>query len=298
MKKLFTLIACCLLTSAIYAQPILHGDSLHTGQSFNLYDLTNVNTANLAASGANVSWDISGTTATLSGTVDFQDMAVTGYASQYPTANFAMKFTPVGGSALYSLFNISTTEMVEVANNVGTANPVTFVDTRMTLVFPFTFGLQNTDIYQKTGQNQKVILNTYDSYGTLITNSATYTNVVRIHTVDNGNTSYNWWNTMPLSPLFQASSSGFTLWEATSTTTGINELQSNHLFDMYPNPATNELKIINKEVISKIDIFNLVGELQFSTSSSTIDISVLKSGIYFLKAYSDKGSVSEKFIKE
>lgn len=298
MKKLFTLIACSLFTSAIWAQPILHSDSLHTGQSFNLYDLTNVNTANLAASGANVSWDISGTIATLSGTVDFQDMATTGYASQYPTANFAMKITPLGGAAQYSLFNVSNTEMVEVANNVGTVNPVTFLDTRMTLVFPFTFGLQNTDIYQKTGQNQKVILNTYDSYGTLITNSTIYTNVVRIYTVDNGNASYNWWNTMPLSPLFQASNSGFTLWQPTSTTTGINQLQSNHLFDLYPNPAKNELKIINKEVISKIDIFNFIGKLQFSTTLSTIDISILKSGVYFLKAYSEKGSVTEKFIKE
>jgi hypothetical protein len=297
MKKIFTPIAILLSTAVLFAQPVLHSDSLHTGLSFNLYSLNNVNTANLAPAGANITWDISSATATLAGTADFLDMASTPYETDYPAANFAMKFT-AGGTSKYSLFNLSNTVLEEVANNVGTASPVSFTNYRTSLVFSFTFGLTNTDTYQKITQGTKTINNTYDSYGTFISNSITNINIVRILTVDDGNTSINWWSTTPLAPLFQASGDGFILWELTSNTTGITEMSSNKLFDMYPNPATDVLNIINKELISKIEIYDVVGKLQLTTVTSAIDISALKKGIFLVKAYSKNGTVTQKFIKK
>jgi Secretion system C-terminal sorting domain len=87
------------------------------------------------------------------------------------------------------------------------------------------------------------------------------------------------------------------LWQ--SGTIGINDVVSNQVFDMYPNPATNELHIINKQLISKIEIFNMLEQLQFTTKQSIIDISKLEKGVYCLMVTTLKGeSISQKFIKQ
>ncbi len=298
MKKAFTLSILLMSVSLIFAQPILVSDSLHTGSAFNLYSLSNVNTANLVASGANVTWDISSATATLAGTAEFLDMDETPYALEYPAANFAMKFSITGMPDSYSLFNHTSTVLEEVANNVGTSGPVSFLNYRTSLVFPFTFNLINTDSYQKENQNVKTIINNYDGYGDFITNTSTNNNVVRININDEGNQSIGFWSSSPLAPVFQASSGGFILWKLTSTTTGIKEKYVNRLFDLYPNPATSELHIVNKELISRLDIYSIDGKFQFSTTSAVIDISGLTPGVYVVKATSKTGSISQRFIRE
>ena len=297
MKKTITLIALFLFVTSMSAQPILNSADLHTGYHFNQYMLSNVNTANLMPSGANITWDLSSTTATLIGTVDFLEMSETPYQTEYPAANFAMKFMLTGGTPNYSLFNLSNTVLEEVANNVGTATPVSFLNYRTILVFPFTFNLSNTDTYQKENQEVKTITNTYDSYGTFIANDTTNNNVVRIYTDDDDNIAPVWWSSSPLIPLFRASSEGFILWQLTTTTTGIQEVYSNRLFEMYPNPATDELHILNKELISRIEIYNMAGHLQFSTTKSLVDISGLKIGLYIVKAYTAKGDITQNFVK-
>ncbi len=93
MKKLFTPVAFFSLLTMISAQPVIITNNVHTGLSFNLYSLSGVNTAILAPSGANITWDLGTTAATLAGTTDFLEMASTPYATAYPAANFAIKFT-------------------------------------------------------------------------------------------------------------------------------------------------------------------------------------------------------------
>lgn len=298
MKKIYTFFASSLVMTSLFSQPILNSADLHTGYTFNQYSLSNVNTANLTPSGADITWDLSNTTASLIGTVDFLEMSDTPYQFEYPAANFAMKFTPTGSTSDYSLFNLSNTVFEEVANNVGTDNPVMFLNFRTTLVFPFTFNLSVTDTYQKENQEVKTITNTYDAYGTFIANDTITNNVVRIYTDDNENIAPVWWSSTPLVPLFRANSEGFILWQLTSTTTGIREVYRNLLFDMYPNPATTRLHILNKELITLIEVFDAGGQLQFSTTASIIDISMLAKGIYILKAWSVKGNISQKFIRE
>ncbi len=297
MKKLITSIAFALSFVNLFAQPVLHGDSLHTGLSFNLYVITNVNIATLSQAGPNASWDISAGVATLAGTVEFQTMASTPFAAQYPAANFAIKFV-INGVTDYSLFNLTNNVFEEVANNVGSASPVSFVDYRTALPFPFTYSLSANDTYQKMGQNQKTINNNYDAYGTLITSNATYNNVVRNLITDDGSGSATWYSSSPLMPLFQINNGGtMILWELTSST-GVTEVKNNSIFELYPNPATNLLIITNKEPITKIEIINDAGQLQFTTTKTRIDISLLKAGVYHAKVYSVKGIASQVFIKE
>ena len=297
MKKIFTIISFVMSLAICKAQPVINSGTLVPGATFNLYSLSNVNTANLGASGANVTWDLSAATATLVGTAALEDMTANPFASQYPAANFAIKFTPTGGPSIYSLFNLTNSVLEEVANNVGSPSATPFIDYRTALVFPFTFNLTNNDTYQKNGQGVKSISNTYDAYGTLIVGATTFSNVIRILTVDDGNTSINVWSSTPIMPIFQASSSGFTLWEITSTTNISATNLSNNLFDMYPNPATDQIKIINKKTILSIEVVNTQGQILITTKKSSIDISALASGIYFIKAYSNDGVASERFIK-
>ena len=296
MKKILFSLASLLSFVSIYAQPILHSDSLHTGHSFNLYSLSGVNVANLTPIGANVSWDISTAIATLSGTADFQDMAATPYAVQYPLANFAMKFT-FGAVTQYSLFILSASKLDEIANNVG-ATAVDFIDYRTAIFFPYTYGATNTDSYQKTAQVVKSITNTYTGYGTLITNPTTFPNMVQSTMDDNGTTNASWWNSAPLVPVLQITNGSFTLWQQTAGPNALIEYYSNPAFDLYPNPATSTIQVINKDLISTLEIFNLAGQFQFSTNQSNIDISMLCPVFYLLKATTSRGTTSQRFMKK
>ncbi len=97
----------------------------------------------------------------------------------------------------------------------------------------------------------------------------------------------------------------------TATTTVSNSLATNNFdpdasgmkyFNIYPNPAKDVINLATKSgaTISSLSIYNTLGQLvQVITSpNKTIDVSELKSGNYFLKIISEKGTSSSKFVKE
>ncbi len=72
---------------------------------------------------------------------------------------------------------------------------------------------------------------------------------------------------------------------------------------IYPNPVSNSLNIDGLEIgnTKSIDIYNYTGKLvkQITNNFSTLDISELSSGIYFIKIRMfNKDILSEKFVKE
>ncbi|MEI7487661.1 MAG: T9SS type A sorting domain-containing protein [Chryseobacterium sp.] len=72
---------------------------------------------------------------------------------------------------------------------------------------------------------------------------------------------------------------------------------------LYPNPATFELKIDNRESgIEAIQIYNVLGELVNSQdvtgNSVVLDISSLSKGIYFAEIKTEKAIVRKKVVKE
>ena len=83
----------------------------------------------------------------------------------------------------------------------------------------------------------------------------------------------------------------------------LNELQLND-FNIYPNPSKENLFINSKTNISLISILDLNGkilledEIQDSSEEIQINISILKGGTYFIKAFTTDGIVTKKFIKE
>ena len=75
-------------------------------------------------------------------------------------------------------------------------------------------------------------------------------------------------------------------------------------FTIYPNPVKDVLKIDFKNSIEvqSINIYNTLGQLVLvipnAQNTNNVDVSSLKSGNYFIKINSDKGTSSSKFIKQ
>lgn len=98
----------------------------------------------------------------------------------------------------------------------------------------------------------------------------------------------------------------------TNNTTPDCSLENNstslvEIFDMYPNPADNNLNIDLKEPqnILLIKIYNTLGQLVVSykkvktiDKTISVDISNLKIGIYFLSIEADKRKTIKRFIKK
>ncbi len=82
--------------------------------------------------------------------------------------------------------------------------------------------------------------------------------------------------------------------------TGIKEIQQKKSIMVYPNPASFNLTIVTPET-SVIEISNIEGQivkiLKIKDCKIDIDISDLSSGVYIIKAMTDKEITTKKFIK-
>lgn len=81
---------------------------------------------------------------------------------------------------------------------------------------------------------------------------------------------------------------------------GINDLTDNKSIKLFPNPTSQSLNIKSDKPIANISIYNTVGkQIKTVTINKQIDVSELKTGVYFLKAQFKDGKHSiTKFIKE
>jgi len=75
--------------------------------------------------------------------------------------------------------------------------------------------------------------------------------------------------------------------------------QESNAISIYPNPTRGELRIRNYELgIKSIRIFDLSGFNVFSTKQTSLDISYLPAGMYFVKITTEKGVVTKKIVKK
>jgi uncharacterized repeat protein (TIGR01451 family) len=85
---------------------------------------------------------------------------------------------------------------------------------------------------------------------------------------------------------------------------GNPDFEFSKYFTLYPNPAKNILNIESKNSIQlkSAEIYNMLGQLVLAVTNmenvSSMDVSDLTSGNYFIKVSSDKGTSSAKFIKK
>lgn len=82
----------------------------------------------------------------------------------------------------------------------------------------------------------------------------------------------------------------------------IQDFDFNSKFTLYPNPVQDVLHFNSKEnlEIQSVEIYNMLGQIVISVPNSTtsVDVSSLKSGNYFIKVNTEQGISNTKFIKE
>jgi Secretion system C-terminal sorting domain len=85
----------------------------------------------------------------------------------------------------------------------------------------------------------------------------------------------------------------------TCSTVGINEYSYSN-FNIYPNPALNQLTIETELATSKVSIVDLTGKTITTINRQTkqIDVAYLPSGIYFIKITTDEKTITRKFVKQ
>lgn len=68
---------------------------------------------------------------------------------------------------------------------------------------------------------------------------------------------------------------------------------------LFPNPASKliTIKTSLRTTVNKINIYNNLGQIIHSTADTTIDVSSLRSGIYFVEVHTDLGIVTKKLMK-
>lgn len=76
------------------------------------------------------------------------------------------------------------------------------------------------------------------------------------------------------------------------------ELSSSSMI-IYPNPATTFISIFlpNNEIIRNAKFYDINGKLVLTEDFNKVDISILNSGVYIVKAHSSENSYTSKFVK-
>ncbi|WP_190277339.1 Ig-like domain-containing protein [Taibaiella lutea] len=83
---------------------------------------------------------------------------------------------------------------------------------------------------------------------------------------------------------------------------GINQINvSNDELNVYPNPATDAVTILNKGALSmkQIEVINILGQVVYKAAADskdrhTLQLNGLSSGIYTIEIFTDKGNVARK----
>ena len=84
-------------------------------------------------------------------------------------------------------------------------------------------------------------------------------------------------------------------------TVGIDELELTNV-SVYPNPATNVLYVNLSSINYSLEVINLIGEVvlkvENKSNTTSLELSNLKSGVYYLKISSEGKQKQMKFVKQ
>lgn len=91
--------------------------------------------------------------------------------------------------------------------------------------------------------------------------------------------------------------------DSCSSPVNVEENYNSNKIKIYPNPSSNYLKISSENILfDKINITDVVGNIiytfSYKNSSQKIDVSFLRSGLYFLTIETKDGNIVKKFVKE
>ncbi len=320
MKTNYLLATLLLLAGSLSAQSLNRSDIFfQSGESYTRYYCDSIGPG---PAGNGVTWDLSSLNSYASET-----QVVTDYSgSTYPTASIKVA---IPSSEDY--YQISDTLIQLIGrHSLGFPGNYSFTDAMDYLKFPITPLLNYSDNYScnyvnnvghsmsETGSIQRE----FSGFGILVTPIGTFTDVLRIKSVhilsttdnNNGNiypdtlTTYYWYKAGVhhelASVVYSNSFSGayaISTYLDVPTDLGLEENPSFQL-SLFPNPSATFISIQSDEVISKVEVYKLAGELALEQSANTtsleMDLSALNTGMYLVKVYGTNGAVSVKRVSK
>ncbi len=80
----------------------------------------------------------------------------------------------------------------------------------------------------------------------------------------------------------------------------VNSINDNlaNRFELYPNPTSKHLQIKTGLRVDNIEVIDNSGHIVLQTKKTDVNISSLKSGVYFVRIHSDNQTIMKKMIKE
>ncbi len=232
-----------LLSASLSAQPIIqNGDNL-PAPGFSVGRSEGNTNQEEGPAGAAQTWDFS--TVILNNNAQpyiVLDPATSEFAAEWPNADYVATYSDAGNDR-YFYYNVLADRLEAVADNVSnTSDNNTYnANPRTKLKFPFTFGESVSDDFTDPFNTRTVVI-TYDAYGTLITPTNTFNDVVRIKwQVGANDARYDWWTLNPLLPVFQYEVGYIVQWA--NPTTGINDPAATASVSVQPNPFTDRSSI-------------------------------------------------------
>lgn len=273
------------------------------------------------ANGSNITWDFSALSPTATATI-----TMLASDAAHPGTNIVHDFG--SGTKLY--FQNDATGQNSVFQNTG-GTVITFSDPMKILGFPLSSTTSFVDNFAATFTSggtpfsrQGSSTFSYEGFGTIITPSGTFTDVIkcRLHQVYtdtysagtiNYDTDAHYWYKAGTHYII-ASSIDFTsdlqniqyCQYYLSSNLGVDE-ESFDNFTLYPNPATDvlTLKSDNTELIESVTVFDLTGKVmpveitQTPFGDTKLNLNELRSGTYLVQLRLNNGVVSTaKFDKK
>lgn len=323
MKK--TLLSLILCVSLFNAQTTI-SKAVHDPLNGDVFNFVNLNgTPDNSATGANVVFNNASLTqgAATSGIYSTPSAAE---ISSYPGST--LKYVNSGTTVFYkqTAAKLEITALItpEATINLSTNNG-TFIS------YPTAYSNIENDTaagtfdYSGISGNVSGTINiNADAYGTLIIGPKTYTNVLRVKSIQNFtlslgpfpagtvvNTAYAYYDSSHKAPLFTTTNAAITIGNGTPSNSNVaqalnevylavQDVAVKNKLDFYPNPATDFVHVKNADN-ANVMIYNAEGKIlkQVNRNNESIQISDLPSGVYFITAEKE-GNFTEtkKLIKK
>lgn len=277
-----------LLAATVSAQPIIqNGDNL-PAPGFSVGRSEGNSNLEEGPAGAAQTWDFS--TVILNNNAQpyiVLEPGTSPFAAEWPNADYVATYSDAGNDR-YFYYNVLADRLEAVADNVSNTgdNNIYNANPRTKLKFPFSFGESVSDDFTDPFNTSTVVL-TYDAYGTLITPTNTFNEVVRIRwQVGANDPRFDWWTLDPLLPVFQYTNGYIVQWA--NPATGINDPARSASVRLQPNPFTDRTSITIDDATlandARLTLTNAVGEVVYTavlTSATTrLERGALADGLY------------------
>ena len=333
MKYYATFLSIFLAINAVNAQITLTANNnFNVGQTL-VFKTLDPDLFDSGANGANVTWDYGNLTPTNTGSTEVKDPTDLPNGNLFPSANISTQDAISNNEAYY--LNSSNAFSFYGGVTYGGPSPAytVYTDPQDWIRYPMTYEDNFSDTFSGTVETSAVFSRdgmtnvVADAYGTLITPSGTFNNVLRIKTemdytdifssleIDYTETRYLWYDAETGFPLMthqdlDISGNPFSTWsyiDASPLKTSSVLAQEINL-SVFPNPTTDKITIAfnlkEKETVA-ISVCNLLGKEVLKILDATqitgqhqedINLGHLPNGTYFVKINIDNQLVTHKFI--